>query len=166
MLSIDVTSAEILSEGGSKTVNVTANYTWTARASDPWIHVSPETGDKGTRSVTVTVDANDKSTTRKGSVSFSMEGASRSYMVTQAARFGQQLVIKHTLSSFTAPFISGSGMSALVKWGDGKEDIYNAALKHDYGSAGSYYIEISSAGANSFNIESVAGITEIDFLNF
>ena len=166
VLSIDVTSADFLSEGGSKTVGVTANYKWTAMASDPWIHVSPESGDKGTTSVTVRIDANEKSTTRKGSVSFKMEEVSRSFMVTQAAKFGQQLLIRHSLPSFTVPFISGSGMSALVKWGDGKEDIYNAALKHDYVSAGTYTIEITSAGANSFNIESVAGITDIDFLNF
>ncbi len=165
-VNFDVATLDMKAAGGSQTVNLTTNYDWTATTSDPWLQVSPASGKKGTASLTVRADANDRSTLRRGSVTITCRDLTRSISVNQQPDLPQSLVIKHGNASFKAPSFTGSGMTGTVLWGDGAEETYRSGLIHTYASAGNYSVEIKTAGAYSFKVESVAGVTEIDFLNF
>lgn len=159
-------SLEMLGEGGSQTVSLTANYDWTAKASDPWIQVSPASGKKGSVTLTIQVPANEKASVRRGSVSVTIKDYSRSIAVTQLPNLDQTLTFQHSGASFTVPSMAGSSLAARVNWGDGTEEGYKVGLKHDYASSGSHTVVIKSAGANSFKLESVAGVREIDLQSF
>ena len=165
-VTFDNSSVEIMATGGSQKVSLTTNYDWTASASDPWIRVSPASGTKGTSFLTIQVEANDKTSSRKGSVSITCRDLVRSVSINQMPSLSQSLVIKHGNASFQVPSFTGSTYTAMVKWGDGVEEKYSNSLTHSYSSAGSHTVEINAAGAYSFKLESIAGVTEIDFLNF
>lgn len=165
-VTFDKTALELTDAGGSQTVSLTTNYDWKANASDPWIQVSPASGGKGTTSLTIRVDANDKSTARKGTVNILCRELSRGVTINQLPHLSQSLRIKHTGSAFEIPVLTGSSLSGVVKWGDGSEDKYNSSLIHNYSAAGSHTIEIQCAGAYTFKLASVAGVTEIDFAQF
>ena len=161
-----VASLTLKAAGGSETVSLTTNYPWTATASDPWIQVSPTSGKKGTTSLSIRVDANDKSTVRKGSVTINCHDLTRSVSITQQPDLPQQLIIKHGNGSFTAPVFTGSSVTGTVKWGDGAEDAWRKGLSHTYSSPGTYMVETFTAGAISFKVESLTGVAEIDFQKF
>lgn len=159
-------SLELPGEGGSQTVTLTANYDWTAKASDPWFQVTPASGKKGTVTLTIQASANDKASLRKGNVSVTLKDFTRSLPVSQLPNLDQALTIQHSGSSFTVPMMTGSTLSGKVNWGDGKEETYKVGLSHDYASSDSHTVLIKSAGAYSFKLESVAGVSEIDLQNF
>ncbi|MBR5018809.1 MAG: BACON domain-containing protein [Bacteroidales bacterium] len=165
-ITFDNTSLEMLAAGGSQSVSLTTNYDWTATASDPWIQVSPSSGSKGTTTLNIRVDASDKSTARKGAVNVTCRELVRGITINQLPSLSQTLVIKHTNPTFRVPSFTGSSLSGMVKWGDGLEEKYSSTLTHTYTSAGSHTVEINASGAYSFKLESIAGVTEIDFLQF
>lgn len=165
-VNFDNTKIEFPSQGGSQTVSVTTNYAWTATTSDPWLSVSPSSGEKGSAIITVKAQANDRTTARKGSVTITCRDLTRSITISQLPALDQSLVIKHTLGSFVLPTFTGSSMVGQVNWGDGAEETYSSGLKHDYATSGSHTVEIKTAGAYSFKLESVAGVTELDFQKF
>ena len=162
----DVTTIDLKSSGGSQSFSITTNYDWSATTSDPWLQVSPTSGKKGMATLTVSADANDRGTLRKGSVTIACRDITRSLTVNQQPDLPQTLVIKHGNASFKAPVFTGSSVSGTIFWGDGSEETYSNGRTHTYASAGNYSVEIKAAGAYSFKVESVAGVSEIDFLNF
>lgn len=165
-VTFNVATVDMPYSGGSQTVSLTTNYDWTATTSDPWLQVSPSSGKKGVASLTLRAEANDKSTTRKATVTVTCRDLIRSVTVTQMPSLSQTLVIKHANASFQAPSFTGSSLSAIVKWGDGTEEKYSSSLTHSYSITGSHMVEINLAGAYSFTLASVAGVSEIDFLAF
>lgn len=165
-VTFNVATVDMPYSGGSQTVSLTTNYDWTATTSDPWLQVSPSSGKKGVASLTLRAEANDKSTTRKATVTVTCRDLIRSVTVTQMPSLSQTLVIKHANASFQAPSFTGSSLSAIVKWGDGTEEKYSSSLTHSYSTTGSHMVEINLAGAYSFTLASVAGVSEIDFLAF
>lgn len=162
----DNTQFEIPSGGGSQTITITTNYAWTATTSDPWLQVSPASGNKGTSTLTIRAEANDKSTTRKGNVTITCRDMVRGVSISQLPKLDQSLFIRHTNASFAAPSFTGSSMAGTVKWGDGSEETYKKDMTHTYSAAGNHTVEINATGAYSFKLESVAGVTEIDFEKF
>lgn len=70
-------------DGGSATVTLTSGSAWTAKMSESWIGISPETGDDGDTEITVTAEAND-SYARTGYVTFSTADESRRLTITQS----------------------------------------------------------------------------------
>ncbi|MBR0223554.1 MAG: BACON domain-containing protein [Bacteroidales bacterium] len=166
LITFDMTSIDMKDAGGSQNVSLTTNYNWTATTSDPWIQVSPASGKKGTSTLTIRVEASDRSTSRKGTVTITCRELIRGVGITQMPHLGQSLVFKHSASRFSVPSLTGSSVAATVKWGDGSEENYSSSLWHDYSAAGTHTVEINAAGAYSFKLESVAGVTEIDFSNF
>lgn len=166
LISFDITSIDMKDAGGSQNVSLTTNYNWTATASDPWIQVSPTSGKKGTTTLAIRVEASDRSTARKGTVTVTCREMVRGVAVSQMPHLGQTLIFKHSASRFTVPTLTGSSVAASVKWGDGAEESYSSSLWHDYSAAGTHTVEINAAGAYSFKLESVAGVTEIDFSKF
>ena len=165
-VSFSVTTVDMPYSGGSQTVSLTTNYDWTATTSDPWLQVTPASGKKGSASLTLRADANDKGTSRKATVTITCRDLTRGVTVTQMPNFTQSLVIKHTNASFPVPSFTGSSLSGVVKWGDGTEEKYSSSLTHTYAAAGNHTVEIDLSGAYSFKLASVAGVTEIDFQGF
>ena len=159
-------SIAALAQGGSATVSFTCNYKWTASASDPWIKVSPASGEKGSNTITITVDANTGNAVRSGKVNIQCEDLTRSISVKQAQPFNQTLTLVFTGTSAVAPLIMGNSLSGEIDWGDGSKETYVANSKHDYGSAGSHTVTIKLAGGGSFEIGTVADLSEIDLSEF
>lgn len=159
-------SITVLAQGGSSTVSFTCNYKWTASASDPWIKVSPASGEKGSSTITITVDANTGNASRKGKVNIQCEDLVRSVSISQAQPFNQTLVLVYTGTSAVAPLITGNSLIGEIDWGDGTKETYVAFSKHDYGSAGSHTVTIKLASGGSFEIGTVAGLSEIDLSEF
>ena len=165
-LTIDKGQETVAAEGGSLTVTVSSNYGWTASSADPWITVNPTSGQKGTATVSVSVAANSGSMSRRGSVTFTCEGLTRSVNISQAQPLNQKLTIVHNASVFTVPTINGNGMTGKVDFGEGEKQNYAANLKWTYSGAGSHKVVIELAGGTSFTMESVAGVSEIDLSAF
>lgn len=84
------TSFELSADGGSATINFTANRDWRVSCSDTWISVSPSSGaaSNGSVSVTVRCDANTTYDDRSSTVIISMDGLSQSVTVKQSANPG------------------------------------------------------------------------------
>ena len=72
-------------EGGAQTIQVSANYAWTASVSGSGFKISPASGE-GVGSVTVTASAASSSDEVTGSVSFQSEGLTASVALKQSAR--------------------------------------------------------------------------------
>ena len=164
-MSLSIGQANILAEGGSVSVTVTCNYKWTAQA-DPWITVSPASGDRGDTAVKLTVDANTGSSIRKGSVTFSCSGLSRAVALTQSQPLNQRLTITHNLNRFTVPLLLGNGLSARVDFGEGSKQDYASGLSWTYSTGGTHKVVIECAGGTSFTLESVAGVSAVDMSAF
>lgn len=164
-LSLSVSQATVPPEGGSVSVMVSSNVSWTATA-DPWISVGTPSGSKGTTTVQVTVSANTGTSSRKGNVSFAAGTLKRNLVVTQAQPLSQKLTIVHNLKSFTVPSILGTGMSARVDFGEGEKKEYVNGLKWDYTSSGTHKVVIELAGGTSFTMESIASVSAIDMSAF
>ena len=165
-LNLNASDFAVLAKGGSQTVSFECNYNWTATASDPWISVSPASGNKGANSITIQVSENTGSSARNGSVTIDCSGLTRTVRVSQAQPFSQNISIVFTGSSLNAPKISGNGLNAEIDWGDGSIETYSATLKHSYSSSGSHTVTIKLAGGTAFEISNVTGISELDFQNF
>ena len=84
-LTVNPASLSFSQDGGSQTVNVSANYPWTASVSGTGITVSPTSGD-GDATVTVTASAASSTSEMSGSVTFRSEGLSAVVDVKQDAK--------------------------------------------------------------------------------
>lgn len=164
-LSLSTGQASLKAEGGSVSVTVSSNMNWTATG-DPWITISPSSGNKGTSTVNMTVGANTGSSIRKGGVTFTCGSLTRSVTITQAQPLNQRLAITHSLSTFVVPTLNGNGLSAVVDFGEGEKQNYAAGLKWNYQSSGTHKVVIESAGSTAFSMESIAGISAIDLSGF
>lgn len=69
-ITLPVESFAFESDASSKTVTIGGNVPWTANCSDPWVTVSPASGDAGA-TVTVTVTKNSEKTIRNSQITFS-----------------------------------------------------------------------------------------------
>lgn len=160
------TTIEIDALGGSQTLSFSANYDWTAKASDAWIKVEPVSGNKGSFTLTVSAEVNNSGKDREGSVIVSCSTASTTIKVVQRANLNQSLSIMHENSSFRVPSFTGSGVIGKVSWGDGAEDTYSSSLVHSYAVSGSHTVTVKLCGGTGFDVASITGITSIDLSDF
>ena len=84
-LSVSPSSLSFTQDGGSQTVQVTANYAWTASVSGSGFKISPSSGE-GIGSVTVTATAATSSDEVSGTLSFQSEGLTASVSLKQEAK--------------------------------------------------------------------------------
>ena len=82
-ISLSSKSHNASSDESTATVSVTTTYGWTASSSSSWIKVSPASGLKGTTQVTLFISANGTFDQREGKVTFSSEGLTSEFTVTQ-----------------------------------------------------------------------------------
>lgn len=165
-LQVNPSSVAAGPEGATQTISLTANYDWTAKASESWIQVSPASGSNGSASLTISIQPNTTGQARKGSVTVSCRSLTRTVSVSQAANLTQALVIKHTNASFRVPSFTGSGLTGKVQWGDGAEETYSSSLVHNYASGGSHTVTIQLNGGTGFDLGIITGVTEIDITDF
>ena len=165
-IALDNSTLELSEKGGSLTLSVTTNYDWTASTSDPWLRVSPTSGKKGSFTLTIQADANDRTTQRKATLTVSCRDLDRRLSVVQLPSLDQRLQVIHTNARMTAPLLVGSSLVGKINWGDGAEESYKANLTHDYATTGNHTLQIQSAGAITFTLESLAGVTSVDMQQF
>lgn len=92
--------------GGSQTIAVTANVSWTATSSDTsWLTVTAPAGGTGDGSITLNANANGTGASRTATVTVSGGGASATVTVTQAVARGK--VLEPTPASFTVDASGG-----------------------------------------------------------
>ncbi|MBP5625529.1 MAG: BACON domain-containing protein [Bacteroidales bacterium] len=82
-LDVDKTSINLLSSGGSEQITVSANYPWTATASDSWISIKYTEGENLLK---VTVGTNNNTESRRGTITIKSEGLTVSVPVAQNQR--------------------------------------------------------------------------------
>lgn len=157
---------EMSEKGGSLTLSVTTNYDWTASTSDPWLKVSPTSGQKGTFTLTIQAEPNDRTTQRKASVTVSCRDLDRRLSVVQLPTLDQLMQVVHSNARMTAPLLVGSSLVGKINWGDGAEETYKANMTHDYAGTGNHTLLIQSAGAITVTLESLVGVTSVDLQQF
>ena len=84
-LTVNPSNLSFPEEGGSQTIQVSANYAWTASVSGSGFKISPASGE-GVGTVTVTASAASSSDETTGSVSFQSEGLTASVALKQSAK--------------------------------------------------------------------------------
>ncbi len=84
-LTVSPSNLSFAEEGGSQTIQVSANYAWTASVSGSGFKISPASGE-GVGSVTVTASAATSADEITGSVSFQSEGLTASVALKQSAK--------------------------------------------------------------------------------
>ena len=86
-LTVSPTSLNYVANGGSKTVSVTSNTSWTATSSANWLTISPASGsNNGT--ITAVATANTSNSQRTTTITVSGSGITRTISVTQAGTSG------------------------------------------------------------------------------
>ena len=100
-LTVSPLSFEVKPDGntiaGSKpTFTVTTNKKWSITGLPAWIKAAPSSGDSGTRSVELTIEANDGETTRPGSFLVSAGTLEREVSISQLADDGSYLELSST----------------------------------------------------------------------
>ena len=142
------TSIQAAATGSTQSVGVTTNYDWSATASDPWIHVSPASGRKGTTSLTITVDANSSGKARKGSVTVTC------LTLTKSISVSQEDDTSLTSESLTLVEIPGEGGSATVSLSANHDWLTQVAgswiiVEPSYGKKGNVSLKISAEANNT-----------------
>lgn len=165
---LDLNAAESVfnAAGGTNTVSFTCNYKWTAKSSAPWVRVSPESGAGGQNEITLTIEPNNGTSSRTATVSITCEELMRVVRVTQDPPLNQTLSLVFTGKELVIPAVTGNGVSGEIDWGDGQKEDYKTKLKHTYGAVGNHTVTIKLAGGSSLEIETVAGMSEIDLTEF
>ena len=84
-LTVSPSNLSFPEEGGSQTIQVSANYAWTASASGSGFKVSPTSGE-GVGTVTVTASSASSTDEVTGSINFQSEGLTSSVTLKQSAK--------------------------------------------------------------------------------
>ena len=125
-------SIELKGSAASTALNLYSSAKWTARVSAGWITLSPSSGDKGSRTLTLAVTANDQESERSGSIDFFCdETKMRTVSVKQSAAEGvpeepqdptydgKTKVVAHrgfhSPGNATAQTVSENSLAALVR---------------------------------------------------
>ena len=168
-ITLSAVSLSVASDVEKSNVTVTSNYSWSASSDASWVTVKPSSGNAGTTEVTLAITESPTGDARSATVTFTCMNVSKTLTITQQEApvvLTDQLVIKHNLSNFTVPEISGKDLSGTVDWGDGKSEAYSKGLKHNYGSAKNYTMKIEVSGQESFSFPDIVGVTEINLSDF
>lgn len=82
-------------EGNKETVTVTSEGEWTAKASEPWISISPANGF-GTTECTITIDAALKNEVREAEIRFMPKGQNVQTITVTQLGYGKMVHVKET----------------------------------------------------------------------
>jgi hypothetical protein len=157
-LSVSPTTLEIVEGGGTKTLKLTTPSTWTATASEAWLKTTPESGS-GDATLTVIVEANNSTSTRTGTITFTSVDCTETVVVNQAGG-------KLSVSSSTLNFGDvGDTMSLKVQasnetliWTAGTEDAW-LRVSPDSGSGSATLMVTAEANNSAANRTGTVTIT-------
>ena len=86
-ITLDATTADFDTEGGSNTISFTSSHAWTAQIindrADEWCSISPASGEAGNANITITTKANDTTDDRTASVVIKSGSTSKTILVSQ-----------------------------------------------------------------------------------
>ena len=82
---INNTIIDISEAGGSQTISFESNVNWTAKSSESWCTLSQVSGNASTKSVSIVVNANNTLEPRSSTISFTIEGLTKTVKVNQSA---------------------------------------------------------------------------------
>lgn len=160
----------INAEDTQMTFEVSSNVDYEVSSSVEWIKYVPPTTTKGltTKTLTFTIEPNTSSSQRNGVITVASGELKQEIKITQLSSVAQtcKVIIKHSNMVYTAPTLSGEGVSAVINWGDGTQDEYTANATHEYASQGEYTVEITISGANQITLPNIVKINEIDLTEF
>lgn len=92
LLTVDQTSISFTDAGGSQTVMLTANKTWSVSSTQSWCKVSPSGGEEAAGSrITISCDANTTYDARNCTVTFTCAEMTKSVTISQATNNGLQV---------------------------------------------------------------------------
>lgn len=121
-LDVDKPALTVASAGGTEQVNVSANYPWTASASESWIKVKYTEGESV---LTVTVSSNNDTDGRQGTITIKSEELTKTISVTQNQRDAIELdeagrlVISSAAQQIDIKLRSNVDLTATVTEGSG-----------------------------------------------
>ena len=117
-LTVSPTNLSFGQDGGSQTIQVSANYAWTATVSGSGFKISPSSGE-GVGSVTVTASAATSPDEVTGSVSFHSEGLTASVALDQVAKsmiqVGETTTIPAEGGSYEVDIMYNTGITVEVE---------------------------------------------------
>lgn len=87
-ISINQTDVAINDAGGSQIISFETNMSWNAESSESWCTVSPARGDVSTKSITITLTANDTYDVRSCTVTIMVSNISKTFTINQESNSG------------------------------------------------------------------------------
>ena len=157
-LSVSPTTLEIVEGGGTKTLRLTTPSTWTATASDTWLKTTPESGS-GDATLSVIVEANNSTSTRTGTITFTSVDCTETVVVTQA---GGKLSVSTSSLNFgdvgDTKSLKVQASNETLVWTAGTEDAW-LKVSPDSGSGSATLIVTAEANNSAANRTGTVTIT-------
>lgn len=158
-------------EGGVLNVNLSSNldYAITIEGGDGWI--SEVKSKAGIENLThqFKIEENKVKEARTATVKFTdaKEKVEKSIVISQRP-MPDKFALTYTGDSLMSPVIYGAGSFAIVKWGDNTTDSIFARepLTHNYQKEGTYNVSLAANYMESFLIQDLVGISELDLSDF
>lgn len=101
-ISVNPSSIDVPSAGGSFDVTVTSNCDWTAAGAESWIKVSQTAGAKGTTTLTVKVSNNNLPDNRTGSVVISSNGEPVATLAVNQSQKDMLVIVDESAATISA----------------------------------------------------------------
>lgn len=157
-LSVSPTTLEIVEGGGTKTLKLTTPSTWTATASDTWLKTTPESGS-GDATLTVIVEANNSTSTRTGTITFTSVDCTETVVVNQA---GGKLSVSSSTLNFgdvgDTKSLKVQASNETLIWTAGTEDAW-LRVSPDSGSGSATLMVTAEANNSAANRTGTVTIT-------
>ena len=159
---------EMEAEGGILDFTINTNVEFTVSFSADWIRQNPDTRALEEVLLSFIVDPNTNSEAREAVITFTSANVEQTVLVKQKPHLEEQtLGITYTGLSFTIPMLSGSHFAGTeIAWGDESTEPYKDEATHTYEQEGTYTVTIRSQGAETFTMQDLVGVSEIDLSGF
>ena len=169
--SIDVTQTEYtLSANDTKlTFDVATNVELKVSSSAKWIKYRYKTETRAMKTYTLNfgLEKNPTIESREALITIMGSDINHEVKVVQEARVdSSQVHILYAGFLFQTPHFDGDDVFGIVHWGDGKQDVYEEGLVHEYAEEQEYNLTIKLWGAEEIEIPTIQGVSEIDLSEF
>ncbi len=119
------------------------------------------------------VEANTKQEIRTAEIKFeyTAKGKTETEVLTVLQKYeggmSQNLIIVHNNKKFTTPTLFGEQLVAKILWGDSANfEDYKAGATHTYSDNSKHTVTIEAEGAESFNMNDIEGLEELNVTAF
>lgn len=156
----------IASEGGIIKSKVESSLQWKVSVNKDWLSVVKIDSSH----VAISVKQNTSYNMRSAMVDISSPSMKESIEVIQNGKGYSILRIHHNQDYFRGPIVEcnweDDNTTAYIEWGDNSVDYYSGNLEHSYLTNGEKEIQVIAVRPISFELESIKGVSMIDFSNF